>query len=209
MVPGATMMLGPDGNNRPAAVTMESILSNTTTNGGLSGVKMAGELSGVKSWFFFDNEILCLGADIANTGSTQDKVINVVDNVLVNENTYAALTNPANGYRNILDAVAATDPRYSWAPVVDTITQGKHTRNWLTASSLAPEGSNKPLEWSYIFSDGITNSKVFYRFPTEGTQQVQSFELWVEPVNGAYNYTLGAGGQQNSFPSVQRRLDTK
>lgn len=199
MIPGATMMLDADGNSRAADVVMESTLNNTGANAGVSGVRMSGELQGVKSWFFFDNEILCLGADIANTGSTQDKVINVVDNVLVTESTYAALTNPANGYRNILDAVAATDARYSWAPVVDTVTQGKHARNWLTASGIAPSGSNKPLEWGYIFSDGITNSKVFYRFPTEGTEQVQSFELWVEPVNGAYNYTLSAGGSQNDY----------
>lgn len=199
MLPGATMMLDSQGNSRLAAVTVESSLNNTSANGGLSGIKMAGELSGVKSWFFFNDEILCLGAGIENTGTTQDTVINVVDNVLVEKNTCAALTNPANGYRNILDAVDATDQSYSWRPIVDTITQGKHTRNWLTASGLAADGSNKPLEWSYLFSDSITNARVFYRLPTEGTQQVKSLELWVEPVNGAYNYTLGAGGLQSDF----------
>lgn len=108
--------------------------AHTASRGG-AGMELEGELSGVKSWFFFDDEILCLGADIKNSGSTQDKVIQVVDNVLVSPDTKAALTNPANGYRNILQASKEENPKYSWKPIVDTIVQGQHSRNWLTAST--------------------------------------------------------------------------
>lgn len=40
---------------------------------------------------------------------------------------------------------------------------------------------------------------MFYRFPTEGTGEVKQFELWTLPVNGGYQYTLGAGKKQGDF----------
>ena len=197
MIPGATMFLEGDNSARKADMTAANVLNSMDADGGAAGMQMSGELSGVKSWFFFDNEILCLGADIANTGDTTDKIINVVDNVTVEKTTYAGLTNPANGYRNILKASVDTNEKYSWKKIVDTATKGSHARNWLTASGI--EDSQKSLEWSYVFGDTITNSKVFYRFPTEGTGEVKQFELWTLPVNGGYQYTLGAGKKQGDF----------
>ena len=197
MIPGATMFLEGDNSARKADMTAANVLNSMDADGGAAGMQMSGELSGVKSWFFFDNEILCLGADIANTGDTTDKIINVVDNVTVEKTTYAGLTNPANGYRNILKASVDTNEKYSWKKIVDTATKGIHARNWLTASGI--EDSQKSLEWSYVFGDTITNSKVFYRFPTEGTGEVKQFELWTLPVNGGYQYTLGAGKKQGDF----------
>lgn len=197
MIPGATMFLKGDNSARKADMTAANVLNSMDADGGAAGMQMSGELSGVKSWFFFDNEILCLGADIANTGDTTDKIINVVDNVTVEKTTYAGLTNPANGYRNILKASVDTNEKYSWKKIVDTATKGSHARNWLTASGI--EDSQKSLEWSYVFGDTITNSKVFYRFPTEGTGEVKQFELWTLPVNGGYQYTLGAGKKQGDF----------
>ena len=136
MIPGATMFLEGDNSARKADMTAANVLNSMDADGGAAGMQMSGELSGVKSWFFFDNEILCLGADIANTGDTTDKIINVVDNVTVEKTTYAGLTNPANGYRNILKASVDTNEKYSWKKIVDTATKGSHARNWLTASGI-------------------------------------------------------------------------
>ena len=60
MIPGATMFLEGDNSARKADMTAANVLNSMDADGGAAGMQMSGELSGVKSWFFFDNEILCL-----------------------------------------------------------------------------------------------------------------------------------------------------
>ena len=197
LVPGETVFLQTDGTARSASVQIASSMSTGDGAVGASGIELSGELSGVKSYFMFEDEVLLLGAGIENTGTSQDTVITVVDNVPVTNRTKVGLPNPWSGYRVVLTATAAEHATNSWKSVLDTPTQGIHTRNWMTASDLT--GSGNPLQWSYVFGDTITNSKVWYRFPTKGEGTAKLFELWVEPTNGAYAYTLGAGGQQSEF----------
>lgn len=198
--PGSMMFLDESGTARPAQATAAGIFANEDGSGGAAGMRMSGELSGVRSWFLFDSEILCLGAGIENSGTNTsagagtEKLIHVIDNVPVDKNLKAAIPNPSNGFRNIL---TATQNPAVWGPLLDTVTEGKHTRNWMTASNLT--GTDNPLEWRYIFGDTITNSKIYYRVPTSDGKTAQRFELWTEPVQGAYQYTLGAGGLQGSF----------
>ncbi len=199
MSPGATMFLDSDNRVRAAEMTVAGAFDNRAQSGGAAGIRMSGELSGVKSWFLFDNEVVCLGAGIENTGESGDKVINIVDNVAVDSTLRLGLTNPNIGYREVLKAVADTDPSRTWKDIVDTVTKGNHTtRNWLCASNL-PATGDQPLQWRYIFDDIMKDANVYYRFPTvNGT--VARFELWKEPVGGVYQYTLGAGGMQKTLP---------
>ncbi len=199
-IPGATMFLQADNTARQAEAQVESSMDTGEGTAGAAGIKLSGELSGVKSYFMFEDEILLLGAGIENAGASQDKVITVVDNVPVTKNTKAALPNPWNGYRGVLDAVSKTDPKNSWSSVVDSPTQGSHARNWMAASDLS--GTGNPLQWKYIFEDTITNSLVWYNFSTDGAEEPKQFELWVEPVDGAYQYTLKAGGMQTDFNGI-------
>ena len=197
MIPGETMFLQADGTARPASAQIASSMSTGDGAVGASGIELSGELSGVKSYFMFEDEVLLLGAGIENTGTSQDTVINVVDNVPVTNRTRVGLPNPWSGYRVVVTATAAEHATNSWKSVLDTPTQGTHTRNWMTASDLT--GTGNPLQWSYVFGDTITNSNVWYRFPTKGEGKAKLFELWVEPEDGEYSYTLGAGGQQSEF----------
>ncbi len=200
MSPGATMFLESSGQVRKAEMAVEGAFDNRAESGGAAGIRMSGELSGVKSWFLFDSEVVCLGAGIENTGESGDKVINIVDNVPVDSSLRLGLTNPNIGYREVLKAVADSDPARTWKDIVDTVTKGNHTaRNWLSASNL-PATGDQPLQWRYIFDDTMNKVNVYYRFPTvNGT--VARFELWKEPVGGIYQYTLGAGGMQKTLPA--------
>ena len=53
MNPGATMLLGDDGQVIEPAMTVDQAFDNTVEDGGSAGIHMSGELSGVKSWFLF------------------------------------------------------------------------------------------------------------------------------------------------------------
>ena len=197
MSPGATMLM--DGNDqvRTAAMTVDGAFDNEDGKGGAAGIRMSGEVAGVKSWFFFDSEVVCLGAGLESSAEGTDRIINVVDNVAADQSLKIGLTNPNNGFRG---AVAATNTGGQWVSAKDTATQQTHTRNWLSASGLAANGDVQPLEWRYIFSDTLKNSNVYCRFPT-ADGAVSRFELWAEPVKGAYQYTLGAGGNQKALPN--------
>ncbi len=48
-----------------------------------------------------------------------------------------------------------------------------------------------------MFTDSITNSNVYFRFPTKGNTVAQSFELWMAGTQ--YQYTVKAGGKQADF----------
>ena len=104
MNPGATMLLGDDGQVTEPVMTVDGAFNNTVQGGGAAGVNMSGELSGVKSWFLFGEEILCLGAGIKKTDAgTAGAVINVVDNVAANS-LKLGLVKPDKGFRIVSNA---------------------------------------------------------------------------------------------------------
>ena len=196
MSPGSTMFLDSNGQVRAARMSASGTFDNNTESGGAAGVRMSGELLGVKSWFMFDNEIVCLGAGIKNTGESQDKVINVVDNVAADKDLRLGLTKPDKGYRAVANA---TKDGGNWASARDQVTPQIYDRNWLSASKLPQTEGQYHLEWHYIFDDTLTNSNVNCRFPTTDGKTAERFELWQEPVGGKYQYTLGAGGIQGEW----------
>lgn len=190
MVPGSTMFIRDDGTARSANVSAKNLMTTGDGTIGASGVELEGELSGVKSYFMFGDEILFLGAGLQNEGSSSDQVITVIDNVPVNNSIKVGIPNPTNGYYIVRNQAKVGG---KWEAVVDTATKGKQTRNWMMASDL----SGTALQWKYLFPDSITNSNVYFRFPTNGTGIVQFFELWMQ--GEQYQYTLKAGGLQSDL----------
>lgn len=190
LVPGKTMFWDGGTTFSKADISTEKTLGAGTDSYGVQGVQMGTDVTGVKSYFLFEDEILCAGAGVESAESGQS-VIQVVDNIPVDKNTNLSLTNPANGYRNVL--TAAKD---QWAPLVDTSTQETHTqRNWLSASSLP--SSTKQLEWSYVFGDGsdgsyLKSQNVYCRLNTKGTGTVALAEFWTKPEE-TWQYTLVPG----------------
>ena len=106
--------------------------------------------------------------------------------------TKVSIPNPKNGYYIVINQAKAGGSREK---AVDTANKGVHARNWLSASDLS--GTGNPLQWKYLFTDSITNSNVYFRFPTKGNTVVQSFELWMAGTQ--YQYTVKAGGKQADF----------
>lgn len=162
---------------------------------------MGGDLSGVKSWFLFDDEIICAGAGVdAADINDESRIITVVDNIPVVKDTNLALSNPGNGYRNVLSASKSGGV---WEPLVDTVTKGVHgQRNWICAS--AWPGSTRRLDWSYIFGDGkegshLSSSNVYYRLNTKAQDVARLAEIFIAPEEGSYQYTMVAGKATDSY----------
>ena len=192
MVPGMTMYLDETGTAKKADVSAKNTLTTGDGSIGASGVELTGDLTGVKSYFMFPDEIVYLGAGLKDQKNSDDKIITVVDNVPVTTATRVSIPNPKNGYYIVINQAKAGG---GWEKAVDTATKGVHARNWLSASDLS--GTGNPLQWKYLFTDSITNSNVYYRFPTKGNTVVQSFELWMAGTQ--YQYTVKAGGRQTDF----------
>ncbi len=192
MVPGMTMYLDETGTAKKADVSAKNTLTTGDGSIGASGVELTGDLTGVKSYFMFPDEIVYLGAGLKDQKKSDDKIITVVDNVPVTTATRVSIPNPKNGYYIVINQAKAGG---SWEKAVDTATKGVHARNWLSASDLS--GTGNPLQWKYLFTDSITNSNVYFRFPTKGNTVVQSFELWMAGTQ--YQYTVKAGGRQTDF----------
>ena len=192
MVPGMTMYLDETGTAKKADVSAKNTLTTGDGSSGASGVELTGDLTGVKSYFMFPDEIVYLGAGLKDQKNSDDKIITVVDNVPVTTATRVSIPNPKNGYYIVINQAKAGG---GWEKAVDTATKGVHARNWLSASDLS--GTGNPLQWKYLFTDSITNSNVYFRFPTKGNTVVQSFELWMAGTQ--YQYTVKAGGRQTDF----------
>lgn len=188
LVPGKTMLW--DGKTANAGfskptISSKEILTAAAGTYGVSGVQMEKEVEGVKSWFLFDNEILCAGAGVKAVGATDKKVIQVVDNIEVVKDTKLGLSNPWNGFRNVLTAYQAVPPQdkpgNTWASIVDTATKSTHTvRNYLYATSLPTSN----LEWGYVFGNGteyLNTLNVYYRFNTKGSGVPKLAEFWTQP----------------------------
>lgn len=192
MVPGMTMYLDETGTAKKADVSAKNTLTTGDGSIGASGVELTGDLTGVKSYFMFPDEIVYLGAGLEDQKKSDDQIITVVDNVPVTTATKVSIPNPKNGYYFVTKEAKAGG---KWETAVDTATKGVHARNWLSASDLSVTGN--PLQWKYLFTDSITNSNVYFRFPTKGNTVAQSFELWMAGTQ--YQYTVKAGGKQADF----------
>ena len=188
--PGSTMLW--DGNNTFSAdsITSQEMLSASAGSYGVQGVQLGDQAAGVKSYFLFDNEILCAGAGMSTTSGQQ--LIQVVDNIPVAADTNLSLTTPDNGFRNVL---TASKDGGRWASLKDTPVKQNHTRNWLSATSL-PSSTNQ-LEYSYVFGNGssqdtLSKSNAYCRFNTKGTGTPKLVEFWTQP-SDTWQYTLIPG----------------
>ena len=188
--PGSTMLW--DGNNTFSAdsITSQEMLSASAGSYGVQGVQLGDQAAGVKSYFLFDNEILCAGAGMSTTSGEQ--LIQVVDNIPVAADTNLSLTTPDNGFRNVL---TASKDGGRWASLKDTPVKQNHTRNWLSATSL-PSSTNQ-LEYSYVFGNGssqdtLSKSNAYCRFNTKGTGTPKLVEFWTQP-SDTWQYTLIPG----------------
>ncbi|GLC79760.1 polysaccharide lyase family 8 super-sandwich domain-containing protein [Lacrimispora brassicae] len=198
LIPGTTMFWEGENRFQGAKITTEMSMKSLSKTYGVQGVKLGNEVHGVKSWFLFSGEILCAGAGIQTQTENRGQIITVVDNIPVTNDTKLALTNPSNGYRNVLTASA--NP-VVWGPLINTPTKGVHTqRNWLSASSLTDK---KALEWSYVFGDGETGShlsasNVYYRLNTKESDKAQLAEFFIAP-GETYQYTMVAGKTTDDY----------
>lgn len=198
LIPGTTMFWEGGNQFRGAEITPVMSMKSLSETYGVQGVQLGNKVHGVKSWFLFSNEILCAGAGIKAEADNSGQLITVVDNIPVTGSTNLALTNPENGYRNV---VAASKDK--WLPLINTPTKGNHTqRNWLSASDL----SNNVLQWSYVFGDGETGStlnksNVYYRLNTKGSDIPQLAEFFITP-GETYQYTMVAGKTTAAFPNT-------
>lgn len=178
LIPGTTMLWDGSSGFEKLQITPETVLSAGLSTGAAMGIRLGNEAEGVKSWFLFEDEIICAGAGVKAHDSENRRLVTVVDTIPVTGKTKLALTNPSNGFRNVRNASGEGGV---WAPLVNTATQGVHTqRNWLSAAS--GNGGAKDLDWSYIFGDGesgsyLTKESVYYRLNTKGTDTAQLAEL--------------------------------
>lgn len=192
LIPGTTMFWDGAGGFQAAGITPEMTLKAQAGAGAVTGVKLGGGARGVKTWFLFDNEIICAGAGVT-PASQENRLVTVVDTIPVNADTRLALTNPSNGYRWVLDA---SKKGGLWESLLDTATKGAHTqRNWLSASN--QPGSSKNLDWSYVFGSGesgthLSTQQVYYRLNTKGTGAAKLAEIFIAPED-TYQYTMVAG----------------
>ncbi|QEH43022.1 polysaccharide lyase family 8 super-sandwich domain-containing protein [Chitinophaga sp. XS-30] len=141
-----------------------------------------------KAWFFFDNEIVCLGANI---NSTAAQAINTtVNQCLLSGN----VTVSANGTES-------------------TLSMGAHSYNnnlkWVSHNGIGyyfPAGGNIQLSnqartgtWSSINNGGATT-----------TQNMNVFTLWfdhgVQPANGSYAYYVLPGQHMPSYDTTAVRV---
>ena len=146
MVPGMTMYLDETGTAKKPKVSAKNTLTTGDGSIGASGVELTGDLTGVKSYFMFPDEIVYLGAGLEDQKNSDDQMITVVDNVPVTTATRVSLPNPKNGYYIVVNQAKAGG---GWEKAVDTVTKGAHARNWLSASDLSGTG-NPPLQWKYL-----------------------------------------------------------
>lgn len=193
LIPGTTMLWDGSSGFKELQITPETVMSAGLSTGAAMGIRLGNEAEGVKSWFLFEDEIICAGAGVKAQDSENGRLVTVVDTIPVTGSTKLALTNPKNGFRNVR---TASKEGGAWAPLINTATQGVHTqRNWLSASS--GTGNANDLDWSYVFGDGesgsyLTKESVYYRLNTKGTDTAQLAELFLAPQE-TYQYTMVAG----------------
>ncbi|WP_051464090.1 polysaccharide lyase family 8 super-sandwich domain-containing protein [Lacrimispora indolis] len=197
LIPGTTMFWEGENHFRGAEIATEMSMKSLSETYGVQGVKLGNEVHGVKSWFLFGSEILCAGAGLQAQTENSGQIITIVDNIPVTKDTKLALTNPSNGYRNVLTASANQGV---WSSLINTPTKGVHTqRNWLSASAL----SDNKLEWSYVFGDGETGShlsasNVYYRLNTKESDKARLAEFFIAP-GETYQYTMVAGKTTSDY----------
>lgn len=202
LIPGTTMLWDGSSGFEKLQITPETVLSTGLSTGAAMGIRLGNEAEGVKSWFLFEDEIICAGAGVKAHDSENKRLVTVVDTIPVTGKTKLALTNPSNGFRNVRNASGEGGV---WAPLVNTATQGVHTqRNWLSAAS--GNGGAKDLDWSYIFGDGesgsyLTKESVYYRLNTKGTDTAQLAELFLAPQE-TYQYTMVAGKTTDDYSNT-------
>ena len=203
LAPGRTLLL--DKNNSVLEMknkTTQAVLDGATEQGGPVGLKMSGDVTGTKSWFFFGDEIVCLGAGIG-TDRKDGNIVQVVDNINVTSDTKAFLGAPNIGYRTPMNDARAGK---KWDALRDkAVLQNRTKESHLTASGFPADQKNN-LDWRYLFTSCLKDARVFARIPTQADGNPKSLELWAEPVNSMYQYTMAAGGTNGGSTMAANKI---
>jgi len=64
LVPGTTMLWDGSSGFRKLQITPEAVMSAGLNSGAATGIRLGNEAEGVKSWFLFEDEIICAGAGV-------------------------------------------------------------------------------------------------------------------------------------------------
>ena len=122
---------------RKLQITPETVLSAGLSTGAAMGIRLGNEAEGVKSWFLFEDEIICAGAGVKAHDSENKRLVTVVDTIPVTGKTKLALTNPSNGFRNVRNASGKAECGRRWSI---TATQGFIPRETGSAPPQETEG---------------------------------------------------------------------
>lgn len=142
-----------------------------------------------KAWFFFDNEVVCLGAGI---NSTATQAINTTVNQCLLNGAVSAKVNGSVG--------TVANGTYSY----------NNTLRWITHDGVGyyfPQGGNLQLSmqsqsgaWSSINNGGTTT-----------TQNMNVFRLWfnhgANPANATYAYYVVPGQDMNTYDTSAIRIE--
>ncbi|MBI5773280.1 MAG: hypothetical protein HZA89_06000, partial [Verrucomicrobia bacterium] len=132
-------------------------------------------LTAKKSWFMFDNEVVCLGAGITSTNSYS------IETTVENRKISAASTNyfTADGALQSFDLGWSTNfPGASWAHLGGA--GGYYFPGGANVNALRESRTNS---WSDINIDGLTN-------PMTKNYLTLWFDHGVKPTNATYSYVL-------------------
>ncbi|RPD42943.1 polysaccharide lyase family 8 super-sandwich domain-containing protein [Chitinophaga barathri] len=143
-----------------------------------------------KSWFFFDNEIVCLGADVKSTAA---QAINTTVNQCLQNGTVTVFANGAQS--------TAGTGSFNY----------NNTLKWVSHNGIGyyfPSGGNIQLSnqaqsgtWQSINTGGTT-----------ATQTMNVFKLWIDhgtaPTNGSYAYYILPGQNMATYDTTQVRIQS-
>lgn len=185
-LPHQTASIGPRAQGQDTLSPHSWAGGATLGNYGAAGMQFKGvgvTLTGKKSWFMFDDEIVCLGAGITSTDSRpiettveQRKINSTGDNIL----TVNGSTKPtALGWT---ETMAAT----TWAHLAGHVTGSDIGYYFPTSPSVTALREVRTGSWNDIDSDGST-SPITRNFVRLG------FEHGSNPTNTTYQYVLLPG----------------
>lgn len=169
------------------------------TSYGLEGISLSGDVSAKKSYFMFQDEIMCMGAGISNESEYRSgKTLTVVENKAATKYTKLALPVPAT-YQNIMSNAVLNAV---WNPIKDTPTKADHTRNWLyVGEGSAPDSD---VQYAFIFPKTLKQSGVYYQLKTTEKAIPYNFELWTEAPS--YEYLIvPRPGEANNLGSYEEK----
>lgn len=185
-LPHQTASIGPRAQGQSTRSTHSWVGGATLGRFGAAGMQFKGvgvTLTGKKSWFMFDDEIVCLGAGITSTDSrpiettVEQRKLSSTGNNAFTVNGTAKST--ALGWT---EAMSST----SWAHLAGHVTGSDIGYYFPTAPTIKALREDRTGAWSDIDSDGSTT-------PITRNYLRMTFEHGSNPTNTTYQYVLLPG----------------